>query len=172
MRCFLHFPHQFNGSAVERGSGPPLRASICYKVCVPVLENRLLDGTSDPSSNSGSGVYTCKSVRADPLRRVLLAKKWHRFCLVKAIRREKQVQRSSVVKPVSRTDQTKKKVHCKRNKDGEKVMSFASLLNEFSGRSRIIATPKIATNSAHGIMPLGRLNVTQKSTFELLKVKV
>lgn len=101
-----------------------------------------------------------------------LRKNWHRFCLVMAIRKDKQVQRTSVVKPVSRTDQTKKKVHRKRNKDGEKVMSIASLLNEFFGRSRIIAIPKIAINSAHGIMLLGRLNVTQKSTFELLKIKV
>ncbi|MCY4562193.1 MAG: hypothetical protein OXC03_07855, partial [Flavobacteriaceae bacterium] len=72
----------------------------------------------------------------------------------------------------SSSDQTKTKVRRKRNKDGDKVMSFASLMNELTGVIRIIGKPNINTDSIPEVVILHGLEGTRKRAFDLLGIKI
>ena len=84
----------------------------------------------------------------------------------------KQAQRKDVVASASSSDQTKTKVRRKRNKDGDKVMSFGSLMNELTGVIRIIGKPNINTDSTPEVVILHGLEGTRKRAFDLLGIKI
>ena len=84
----------------------------------------------------------------------------------------KRVQRKSVVEPAKPSESAKKKAQTKRTATGEKVWSFAGLMDELSRLCRVMVIPKIGSDATPEVVMVKKISSTQKQAFKLLNIKL
>ncbi len=85
---------------------------------------------------------------------------------------EKRVQRENVVEPSKPSDKAKKKAQTKQTQEGGKAMSYASVMEELSGLSRMVVCPNIKSGDASEVVMVKEISPTQKQALKLLNVKI
>ena len=83
----------------------------------------------------------------------------------------KAAQRKNAVEPAKPSPQAKKKARTKRNNEGEKVMSFAEVMDELSALCRLVVVPKISTDTSDEVVMMEAISPTQQRVFKLLGFK-
>lgn len=83
----------------------------------------------------------------------------------------KAAQRKNAVEPAKPSPQAKKKARTKRNNEGEKVMSFAEVMDELSALCRLVVVPKISTDTSNEVVMMETISPTQQRVFKLLGFK-
>ncbi len=84
----------------------------------------------------------------------------------------KRVQRGEVVEPAKPSESAKKKAQTKQTETGEKVWSFAELMEELSKACRLVVIPKIKTDASPEVVMVKEISPTQKQAFKLLNIKL
>ncbi len=84
----------------------------------------------------------------------------------------RRTQREGVVEPAKPSKSAKKKAQTKRTKEGEKAMSFASLMQELSGLCRLVMIPKLESDTSQEVIMYETISPTQKRALKLLNVKL
>ena len=83
----------------------------------------------------------------------------------------KAAQRKNAVEPAKPSPQAKKKARTKRNNEGEKVMSFAEVMDELAGLCRLVVVPKISTDKTPEVIMAEKISPTQQQALKLLGIK-
>ena len=83
----------------------------------------------------------------------------------------KAAQRKNAVEPAKPSPQAKKKARTKRNYEGEKVMSFAEVMDELAGLCRLVAVPKISVDQTPEVIMVEKISPTQQRALKLLGIK-
>jgi len=60
----------------------------------------------------------------------------------------------------------------KQTATGEKVWSFAGLMEELSKACRLVVIPKIKTDASPEVVMVKKISPTQKQAFKLLNIKL
>lgn len=84
----------------------------------------------------------------------------------------KKAERARIVEPAKPSAKTTKKVRTKRTEDGEKAMSFETVMEELSGLCRAVGVPKIKTDNASEVALYEDCSPTQIKALKLLGVKL
>jgi len=82
----------------------------------------------------------------------------------------KKAERTSIVEPAKPSTKTTKKARTKRTEDGEKAMSFETVMEELSGLCRAVGVPKIETDNASEVALYEDCSPTQIKALKLLGV--
>lgn len=69
--------------------------------------------------------------------------------------------------PLSR----RKKARTKRNHEGEKIMSFAKVMDELAGLCHLVVAPKISVDKIPEVIMVEKMSPTQQQVLNLLGTK-
>ena len=83
----------------------------------------------------------------------------------------KAAQRKNAVEPAKPSPRAKKKARTKRNNEGEKVMSFAEVMDELAGLCRLVVVPKLSVDKSPEVIMVEKISPIQQRALKFLGIK-